>query len=533
MTAADAVAVVALTDDQRVVLARQFRPGPDRLLDELPGGELNDGETPLHAALRELFEETGYVGDVTVLAHTWQGANIARRQWAACATNCRKIGQPSLDPSEEFCETVTVSLTEFRDQLRSGQLTDGWAAYVALDHLGLLAGSPLRPQQQRGRRARRDPTRDGRHQVAEHECTERDGDDRDRCHGRAGHDVDRVGEEVPQEPPEHDPQGHADRQPDDHGDARLPGDARRQLPPGEAECPQHRHGPPPAPDRGDEGQPQCGDRTHRQPKAEDQRGDPHRPIVDDLGRSLHRVDRTRIVGGQRHLCRDAVQGSQCRPCVRSGLEADEDGVRPARREVELVAHRRGKELVGHDRTRPHGRVARHPPGPDRGHGGRADDAEPMGGGSPVADRDVSPTFSWSWASVPAPRTICPAASNPWPVRIGGATAAPGDPPSTGTVQPVDVHVAEPVAGPGRHAGVVVQERGRLRGGDVAGPPAGDEGVVPVPAVEAGVGHERVEAGAEHDGGDDDDHGQRRRRGWPSAPARPRSPLQVRGRNGYR
>ena len=46
MTAADAVAVVALTDDQRVILARQFRPGPDRLLDELPGGELNDGETP-------------------------------------------------------------------------------------------------------------------------------------------------------------------------------------------------------------------------------------------------------------------------------------------------------------------------------------------------------------------------------------------------------------------------------------------------------------------------------------------------------
>jgi len=142
MTAADAVAVVALTDDQRVILARQFRPGPDRLLDELPGGELNDGETPLHAALRELAEETGYTGNVTVLASTWQGANIARRQWAACATNCRKIGQPSLDPSEEFCETITVSLPEFQRQLQSGQLTDGWAGYVALDHLGLLA-SPL------------------------------------------------------------------------------------------------------------------------------------------------------------------------------------------------------------------------------------------------------------------------------------------------------------------------------------------------------------------------------------------------------
>ncbi|MGO9853972.1 MAG: NUDIX hydrolase [Acidimicrobiales bacterium] len=136
MAAVDAIAVVALTEDERVVLARQFRPGPDRTLDELPGGELNEGETPLHAAIRELSEETGYAGETTVLGHTWQGANITRRKWAALATNCRKVAQPLLDPSEEFCETITVSLTEFRRRLRSGQLTDGWAGYVALDHLG-------------------------------------------------------------------------------------------------------------------------------------------------------------------------------------------------------------------------------------------------------------------------------------------------------------------------------------------------------------------------------------------------------------
>ncbi len=140
MNAADAIAVVALTDDERVILARQYRPGPSRTLDELPGGELNSGESPLHAARRELSEETGYVGDITVLGHTWQGANMARRKWAAVATNCRKVGEPLLDPSEEFCETVTISLDEFHRRLRSGQLTDGWAGYVGLDHLGWLAG---------------------------------------------------------------------------------------------------------------------------------------------------------------------------------------------------------------------------------------------------------------------------------------------------------------------------------------------------------------------------------------------------------
>ena len=142
LVAPDAVAVVALTDSHDVVLARQYRPGPDCFLDELPGGHVSGDETPVEAARRELQEETGYVGEVVIVGHTWQGATITRRKWAAVATGCRKIAEPSLDPSEEFCETVTRPLPEFHRHLRSGQLTDAWAGYVALDHLGLLGPPP-------------------------------------------------------------------------------------------------------------------------------------------------------------------------------------------------------------------------------------------------------------------------------------------------------------------------------------------------------------------------------------------------------
>lgn len=138
MTTRDAVAVVAVTEDRQMILARQFRPGPACLLDELPGGELGDGESPLEAARRELAEETGYVGDLTVIGHTWQGANITRRKWAAVATDCRRVREPELDPSEEFCEAILVSAGEFHRRLQSGKLTDGWAGYVGLEHLGVL-----------------------------------------------------------------------------------------------------------------------------------------------------------------------------------------------------------------------------------------------------------------------------------------------------------------------------------------------------------------------------------------------------------
>jgi ADP-ribose diphosphatase len=144
MVTRDSVAVVALTEDQHVVLARQFRPGPACVLDELPGGELGDGESPLEAAVRELAEETGYVGQMTLVGQSWQGANITRRRWAAVAARCRRKHDPRTDPSEEFCEAVTVTLDEFRDRLRAGQLTDGWAGYAGLEHLGLL-GAPPRP----------------------------------------------------------------------------------------------------------------------------------------------------------------------------------------------------------------------------------------------------------------------------------------------------------------------------------------------------------------------------------------------------
>ncbi len=138
MVTRDSVAVVAVTDTGQVVLARQFRPGPNCVLDELPGGELGSEESPMEAAMRELAEETGFRGSMTILGHSWQGANITRRRWAAVATGCTKVSEPVPDPSEEFCETITVSLDEFRSRLRSGRLTDGWAGYVGLEHIGEL-----------------------------------------------------------------------------------------------------------------------------------------------------------------------------------------------------------------------------------------------------------------------------------------------------------------------------------------------------------------------------------------------------------
>jgi 8-oxo-dGTP pyrophosphatase MutT (NUDIX family) len=60
--APDWVNVLALTRDGRLVLVRQFRFGIDAFSLEIPGGVMEPGEDPIKAGLRELREETGFVG---------------------------------------------------------------------------------------------------------------------------------------------------------------------------------------------------------------------------------------------------------------------------------------------------------------------------------------------------------------------------------------------------------------------------------------------------------------------------------------
>jgi ADP-ribose pyrophosphatase len=62
LTCSPWVNVIAITEDDEIVLVRQFRHGTAACTVEIPGGLVDPGEGPAEAAARELLEETGFAG---------------------------------------------------------------------------------------------------------------------------------------------------------------------------------------------------------------------------------------------------------------------------------------------------------------------------------------------------------------------------------------------------------------------------------------------------------------------------------------
>ncbi len=131
------VCMLALTKDMKVILCRQFRPGPNMIMDELPGGYVDPGEETNEAAVRELIEETGYTGKVKKIGECYDDAYSTMVRHCYVVTDCHKVSDQELEPGNEI-ELIEMELTQFRELLRSGKMTDVEVGYLGLDYLSLL-----------------------------------------------------------------------------------------------------------------------------------------------------------------------------------------------------------------------------------------------------------------------------------------------------------------------------------------------------------------------------------------------------------
>ena len=119
-----AVAILAVLDDGRVLLERQYRYPIAQAVIEIPAGKLNTGEDPLLCAQRELQEETGYTAKHwskirrihPVISYSTEFIDIYLAEGLSPG--------PALLDDEEFLDVFASPLEELLNWVETGKITD-------------------------------------------------------------------------------------------------------------------------------------------------------------------------------------------------------------------------------------------------------------------------------------------------------------------------------------------------------------------------------------------------------------------------
>jgi len=120
----DWVNVLAITPEQKIVLVRQFRFGSRENSLEPPGGVVEKGEDPIIAGIRELEEETGYVGQKPELIGSVRpnAAILSNRCHVVMVREARKTAKLNFDQHEELV-TELYPITKLKELVKSGEIT--------------------------------------------------------------------------------------------------------------------------------------------------------------------------------------------------------------------------------------------------------------------------------------------------------------------------------------------------------------------------------------------------------------------------
>lgn len=120
-----AVCVIPVTENNEVIVERQYRYPIDRVITEIPAGKLDSREEDrLSAVQRELREETGYTAEEWISLGDFHPAPAYSDEYISMymARGLHR-GQRHLD-EDEFLDVFTVPLKELVEDVMAGRISD-------------------------------------------------------------------------------------------------------------------------------------------------------------------------------------------------------------------------------------------------------------------------------------------------------------------------------------------------------------------------------------------------------------------------
>ncbi len=122
-----AVAIVAVNQEGKIILIKQFRKPVEEVLLEIPAGRIEPKEDPQDTALRELEEETGFKANKIVkLVEYYSTPGFSNEVLHIYLATELTTGIAKPD-EDEYIETFPMTLEVAMEKIKSGEIKDSKA----------------------------------------------------------------------------------------------------------------------------------------------------------------------------------------------------------------------------------------------------------------------------------------------------------------------------------------------------------------------------------------------------------------------